>query len=70
MNRMTQAIKKGWDALAETHYKNYHIDRLIAGTPLLNELIRKEIGDVKDKSLYCMTTVSFIFLTVIRFGVS
>lgn len=51
MNEMTQANKKGWDGLAGIHYKNYHIDTLIAGTPLLNELIRKEVGDVKDKSL-------------------
>ena len=51
MNRMTQANKKGWDGLAETHYKNYHIDKLIAGTPLINELIQKEVGDVKGKSL-------------------
>ncbi len=51
MNRMTQANKKGWDGLAATHYKNYHIDKLLAGTPLLNELIQKEVGDVKGKSL-------------------
>jgi SAM-dependent methyltransferase len=51
MNKMTQANKEGWDGLAETHYKNYHTDKLIGGKPLLNELIRKEVGDVKDKSL-------------------
>jgi SAM-dependent methyltransferase len=51
MNKMTQANKKGWDGLAETHYKNYHIDKLISGTPLINEIIRKEVGDVKGKSL-------------------
>jgi SAM-dependent methyltransferase len=51
VNRMTQANKKGWDGLAGTHYRNYDIDRLIAGTPLLNELIRKEVGDVNGKSL-------------------
>jgi SAM-dependent methyltransferase len=51
MNMMTQANKEGWNGLAETHYKNYHIDKLIAGTPLLNELIRYEVGEVKDKSL-------------------
>lgn len=51
MNMMTQANKKGWDGLAKTHYRNYHIDTLVAGTPLLNELIRKEVGDVKGKSL-------------------
>ena len=51
MNTMTQANKQGWDKLAATHYKNYHIDKLLAGTPLLNELIRKEVGDVNGKSL-------------------
>jgi SAM-dependent methyltransferase len=51
MNKMTQANKKGWDGLAGVHYKNYHIDKLMADTPLLNELIRKEVGDVKGKSL-------------------
>ena len=51
MNKMTQANKQGWDGLAETHYRNYHIDKLISGTPLLNELITKEVGDVRGKSL-------------------
>ena len=51
MSKMTQANKQGWDGLAETHYQNYHIDKLISGTPLLNELITKEVGDVKGKSL-------------------
>ena len=51
MNQMTQSNKKGWDGLAETHYKNYDVDKLVAGTPLLNELIQTEVGDVKGKSL-------------------
>jgi SAM-dependent methyltransferase len=51
MNDMTQSNKKGWDGLAATHYKNYHIDKLLAGTPLMNELIRNEVGDVKGKTL-------------------
>ena len=51
MNRMTQSNKKGWDGLAATHYKKYHIDKLIAGTPLLSELIQSEVGEVKGKSL-------------------
>jgi len=51
MNEMTQANKKGWDRLASTHYKKYHIDKLLKGTPLLNEVIRSEVGDVKGKSL-------------------
>ena len=55
MNNMTHANKTGWDGLAETHYKNYHTDKLIAGKPLLNELVRKEVGDVRGKSLGCYT---------------
>ena len=51
MNQMTQSNKQGWDALAEIHYKNYHIDKLLAGSPLLNELIQGEVGDVQGKSL-------------------
>ena len=46
MNPMTQSNKKGWDGLAASHYKNYEIDKLIAGEPLLNDLVRKEVGDV------------------------
>lgn len=33
MNEMTQANKKVWDDLAATHYKNYHIDKLLKGNP-------------------------------------
>jgi SAM-dependent methyltransferase len=51
MKEMTQSNKKGWDGLAATHYKKYHIEKLLAGTPLLNEVIRSEVGDVKCKSL-------------------
>jgi SAM-dependent methyltransferase len=51
MKHMTQANKAAWDGLAETHYKNYHTDRLIAGEPLLSEVIRREVGDVRGKSL-------------------
>ena len=51
MSDMTQANKVGWNGLAETHYRNYHVDRLLAGEPLLNDVIRREVGDVQDKSL-------------------
>ena len=37
--------------MAETPYKNYHIDKLLAGNPLINDLIRAEVGDVRGKSL-------------------
>jgi len=51
MNEMTQSNKKGWDGLAPVHYMNYHIEKLLAGKPLLNELITSEVGDVHNKSL-------------------
>ena len=51
MRKMTEANKKAWDSLAEIHYRNYHIDRLLSGSPLLNGLIREEVGDVRGKSL-------------------
>lgn len=51
MHEMTQANKKGWDGLAPVHFKKYHIHKLVNGEPLLNEVIRKEVGDVKGKSL-------------------
>ena len=51
MSEKTRANQKGWDALAHTHYKTYHIDTLLSGKPLLNDLIRSEVGDVHGKSL-------------------
>jgi SAM-dependent methyltransferase len=51
MNEMTQSNKAGWDGLAATHYKNYHIPRLLSGEPLLSSLIQHEVGDVEGKSL-------------------
>jgi hypothetical protein len=51
MSMMTQSNKQGWDRLAETHYKNYHTDQLLAGKPLLDDLIIREVGDVTKKSL-------------------
>jgi SAM-dependent methyltransferase len=48
---MTQSNQRGWDRLADTHYRTYDIDKLIAGEPLLNEIILNEVGDVSDKSL-------------------
>jgi SAM-dependent methyltransferase len=51
MKKKTAANRKGWDGLAATHYQTYHIERLLAGDPLLCDVIRKEVGDVKGKSL-------------------
>ena len=49
--RMTQSNQQGWDTLAEVHARTYDIDRLLSGKPLLNEVIRREVGDVGGKSL-------------------
>jgi SAM-dependent methyltransferase len=51
MKKMTTANRKAWDGLAETHYRNYHIHRLLDGQPLLNDVIRAEVGDVQGRSL-------------------
>ncbi len=51
VSKFTQSNKAGWDGLAETHYRNYHTDRLLAGKPLLNEVIKSEVGEVTGKEL-------------------
>jgi SAM-dependent methyltransferase len=51
MNEYTRANQRGWDRLAETHFRNYHIDTLRGGTPLINDLIRAEVGPVAGKTL-------------------
>ena len=51
MSTMTRANGAAWDAVAKTHYENYHVGKLLAGESLLNELIRTEVGDVHGKSL-------------------
>lgn len=50
-NPMTQANRDAWNALAKTHFENYHVNKLRAGEPLLHELIQTEVGDVRGKSL-------------------
>ena len=51
MHSHTASNRKGWDALADVHARTYHIDKLLAGEPLLNDVIRREVGDVQGKSL-------------------
>ena len=46
MNHMTDANKQGWDKLVEIHSKTYHIEGLLFGQPLRNDLFRSEVGDV------------------------
>ena len=49
--RMTQSNKQGWDELAKTHYRTYDIETLLSGTPLINQVIREEVGNVRGKAL-------------------
>ena len=51
MDAMTQANRRAWDNLAKIHYENYHVGKLLAGEPLLSEVIQAEVGDVHGKSL-------------------
>ncbi len=48
---MTEENKRGWDDLAETYFANYHTDKPLAGRPLLNDLIKNEVGDVEGNTL-------------------
>lgn len=50
-HHQTDANRQGWDSLADVHARTYHIDKLLAGEPLLNDVIRREVGDVGGKSL-------------------
>jgi len=55
MNHMTESNKQGWDRLAAVHSKTYHINKLLSGEPLPNELIRSRrarCGAPLSKQLY------------------
>jgi SAM-dependent methyltransferase len=51
MDELMDANRRAWDALAKTHYEHYHIEKLLAGKPLLSELVMAEVGEVRGKSL-------------------
>lgn len=40
-----------WDEIAPVHYKSYDIEKLKQGKSLIGEIQKKEMGDVKDRSL-------------------
>jgi len=40
-----------WDEMAPIHYKSYDIEKLKKVKSLIDEIQKKEIGNVKDKSL-------------------
>ena len=48
---MTQANREAWNAVAKTHFENYHVEKLLAGEPILSDLIKAEVGDVHGKAL-------------------
>ena len=51
MPRNTRANGEAWNTVAKIHYENYHVEKLLAGEPILSELIKAEVGDVHGKSL-------------------
>ena len=40
-----------WDEIAPVHYKSYDIEKLKQGKSLIDKIQKKEMGNVKDKSL-------------------
>ena len=40
-----------WDEIAPVHYKSYDIEKLKQGKSLIDKIQKKEMGDVKNKSL-------------------
>ncbi|MEM7366659.1 MAG: class I SAM-dependent methyltransferase [Pseudomonadota bacterium] len=51
MSKYTQANRSGWNGLAQSHFQNYHTERLLAGESLLDPVLVEEVGDVRGKSL-------------------
>lgn len=51
MDSKTQANREVWNAVARTHYEKYDVDKLLAGEPILSELVKTEVGDVNGKTL-------------------
>jgi len=49
--KMTDHNRQAWDVLADTHFKTYHIDKLLSGTSLLSEELTRGVGDVRGKTL-------------------
>jgi hypothetical protein len=39
-----------WDEIAPVHYKSYDIEKLKQEKSLIDEIQKKEIGSIKDKS--------------------
>ncbi len=68
MDKMMQANRDGWNHIAKIHYERYHVAELLAGKPLINELIQSEVGEVRGKSLIHLLchigtdTLSFVLL--------
>lgn len=45
------ANRKIWNKLSDFHFNSYHIQDLLNGKPLINELIQGEVGDVNGRKL-------------------
>ena len=52
MNKEAEIANQAfWDEIAPVHYKSYDIKKLKQRKSLIDEIQKKEIGSVKDKSL-------------------
>ena len=51
LSKLTQTNAKVWDSVAERHYKSYHIDKLLNKKSLLDDSVKKEVGNVVGKDL-------------------
>jgi len=52
MNKKAEIVNQAfWDEISPVHYKSYDIEKLKQGKSLIDEIQKKEMGDVKDKSL-------------------
>ena len=52
INKKAEIVNQAfWDEIAPVHYKSYDIEKLKQGKSLIDEIQKKEMGDVKDKSL-------------------
>lgn len=52
INKKAEIVNQAfWDEIAPIHYKSYDIKKLKQGKSLIDEIQKKEIGSIKDKSL-------------------
>jgi len=52
INKKAEIVNQAfWDEIAPVHYESYDIKKLKQGKSLIDEIQKKEMGNVKDKSL-------------------